>query len=298
MSTGGASAPRRPALTFRYQPGSMHARFYHSTCDYIEMDLRMGGDTTWVQEVEPGSCEPLSPERRVAEASVEHTVYFSSVFCAFPSFIRFLEAITIGVDECGFTWDPEGPYGHMEWRSHGWDEGSFRLEWSSRGQKIDQSTLIRTYDAVEALYSAFRTFVESPAYEPFRYERMREWDAYSLVLSDAALGEFARAIAKLPAKEAEAVLHRAWSIASARRNGLTLDQPRNRSLEWFLLGRDDPIEELLALPRAWNAWTKKWRLRHLGRQWSRELDGWYGSNLRRLRSERIEAWLAGKRPRG
>jgi hypothetical protein len=296
MSTDEPSASPLPALTFRYQPGTMHARFYHSTYDYIELDIRMGGDTTWVQPVEPGSCEPLGPEQRHAEASIEQTVYFSTPMrCGFTGLIRFLEAITIGVEECAFTWDPEGPFGSMRWFSHGTDSGAFKLVWSSGGANFDRTTSMPTYDAIDTLYSAFRTFVDSPEYEPFRYERIQEWDAYSLILKDASLGEFARAVASLPANQARGVLNRASAFAASRSSCPNEDFGRRQTLEWFMLGRHELDDEPLRLPAVWDGWNEAQRTRHLGRQWSGTRFGWDGSNLRRLRSEMIEEWLRHKR---
>ncbi len=295
MSTSESDAPRTPALGFRHQPGTMQARFYHSTADYIELDLRMGGDTTWVREVGPGAGDSLGPERRHSTSSVEQTVYFSSVFCAFPSLIRFLEAITTGVEECGFSWDPEGPDGHMHWHSQGGDEGAFRLAWRSGADQFDRTTSMRAYDAVDTLYSAFRGFIESPEYEPFRYENIHEWDAYSLVLEDATVGEFARAVASLPADHAAAVLERASAFAGTRGSGLIQDSKRRQPLEWFMLARPDATAQAVPLPESWDGWNQARRTRYLGRRWGGTAFGWDGANLRRLRSERIEEWLAGKR---
>jgi hypothetical protein len=283
------------ALSFRYAPGGLNARFYHSTFDYIELDLRMGGETTWVQEYDPEKAQKIGDECRVQRPSVEHTVYFSSLWCAFPAFIRFLEAITIGVEECGFSWDPEGPDGRMRWKSSGGAEGSFRLQWYAGATEIDQSTRVHAYDVVETLYSAFRTFVESPEYEPFRYERMREWDAYSLVLADASLGDFARAVAMLPAAEAGAVLARAMSVALDQRRDASEASVRSHPLEWFLLAEGDADAWHSKLPAAWDTWGEARRRRYLGRSWARTtVPSWDGSSLRRLRSARIEEWLARK----
>lgn len=290
MSTSERAA-KQPALSFRYQPGGLNARFYHSTSDYVELDLRMGGETTWVQAVEPGTAKAIGDECRFATPSIEQTVYFSSVFCAFPGFICFLEAITIGVEECAFSWNAEGPDGRMHWHSSGEDEGSFRLQWSS---SVDQTIRVRARDVVETLYAAFRTFVQSPAYEPFRYEEMRKWDAYSLVLADATLGDLARSLAKLPVAQASAVLTRAMSVADDRRRDAGEAPARSHPLEWFLLAKHDPDDGYLELPVAWDEWSEARRRRHLGRSWGHHISSWYGSNLRRLRSARLEEWLANK----
>ncbi|AMO23249.1 hypothetical protein GCM10027034_42690 [Ramlibacter solisilvae] len=296
MSEDG-EAEKLPALSFRYEPGGLQARFYHSTADYIELDLRMGGETTWVQAVEAGTGRSIGDEHRGAKPSVEHTVYFSSLWCAFPAFIRFLEAITIGVQECAFSWDPEGPYGRMKWYSSGGAEGSFRLQWSSGKYTIDQSTRVPTRDVVETLYTAFRAFAESD-YEPFRYETLPEWDAYSLILADATLGDFARALATLSAAEATAVLMRAGQAMHDRGGDERVLPARCHSLEWFLLARHDANAGDSELPAAWDEWGEARRRHYLGSLWGRSTLGcWSGSDLRRLRSARIEEWLARKSPK-
>lgn len=288
MGTG-EQAGKLPALTFRSQPGGLNARFYHSIFDYIELDLRMGGDTTWVQEVELETTRTRGAEKRFAKPSVEYTVCFSSLSCAFPGFIRFLEAITIGVEECAFSWNAEGPDGRMQWNS----SGRLRLQWSTLDGKIDQTTSVRAHDVVETLYTAFRLFVDSPDYDPLSYEHLQVWDAYSLVLADAGLGDLARAVAKLPAAEAGAVLMRASAAAQGRGSDASSPPAARHPLEWYLQTQPQADITWSLLPDAWNTWSEARRKRHVGRRWARTNDSaWFGTNLRRLRSERIEAWLA------
>lgn len=86
---------------------------------------------------------------------------------------------------------------------------------------------------------------------------MREWDPYSLILEDATLGQFARAVASLPANEAGAVLERAWAFAGSRTNCANADRDKRRTLEWFLAARHDINEQrLLPVPESWNASNK------------------------------------------
>jgi hypothetical protein len=284
---------RSEALGFRYDAGGIQARFYHSTFDYIELALRLGGETTWVQTRDDQTGRKLGPERRIAKPSIEHTVYFSSVWCAFPAFIRFLEAITIGIEECAFSWDPEGPDGRMHWRTARRSEGLFRLEWSSQGHEIDYSTRVRTGDLVEALYGAFRNFIESPQYEPFSYERVRDWAAFSLVLADAKLGDFARELSRLPADRAHAAMARAAGVAHDRCVNRERSPKKRYPLEWFLLAEPLLDDWYPPPPATWEGWSEARRRQYLGKSWSGTGSSiWFGSNLRRLRSTRIEEWLS------
>jgi hypothetical protein len=284
----GSDAHRNP-VTLRYAPGSVLARFSHGTFDYIELDLRMGGETTWIQDWDAAAGRNVGEPTRLSKPSIERRVYFSSLWCAFPSLVRFLEAIAIGVDECAFTWDPEGPFGEMRWHGNG-KEGTFTLTWSG-GESFRWSTRVCARDLVQSLYGGFRSFVESDDYDPMRYEQLRRWDMYALVLADAHLGQLARALANRSRHECALVLHRLDGVASRRADTAHPRQP----LQWFLDVPNDSEPDWIELPAGWDGWTARQRMRHLGRQWRRPVDSWSGSNLRKLKSRIIEDWLARRR---
>jgi len=93
---------------FDYTPGRIEARFSHgSDFDYVRLRLRMRSAAV--------TTTPCDGRLRIGRpvdypAPRAHlSVYMTSVFCPFADFIRFLEAIAIQVQECGFEWDPEGP---------------------------------------------------------------------------------------------------------------------------------------------------------------------------------------------
>jgi hypothetical protein len=281
-------ADRPGPTTFEHQPGSVVARFYHSTFDYIELDLRMGGETTWIEQWDSAAMRKLEETRRVSKSSIEQTVYFSSVECAFPSFMRFLEAIVIGVEECAFSWCAEGPSGEMRWKGNSVN-GTFTVTWPYERRRAKWSVFLCRRHLVHSLYGAFRSFVESDAYDPMRYESLRRWDYYQLLLRDATVGDLARALASRSASDVERVLRRLGRIAGERTEELN----RRETLAWFLAVQDDEEAGDVSAPDDWNTWSDKQRMRHLGRHWgSTSVSQWYGSNLRRLKSRLIEEWLA------
>lgn len=92
---------------FDYEPGSIRGSFSHEEkYDYINLDVELIQDVTIATACDD-QFRPDLPERHQGDP-LRFSVYFSSVFCPFGEFIRFLEAITIEVRECGFDWDLDG----------------------------------------------------------------------------------------------------------------------------------------------------------------------------------------------
>lgn len=228
----------------------------------------------------------------------EFLVYFSSVFCAFWDFVKFLEAIAVGVEQCQFSWDAEGPNGCFAWQRASQDGvGFLSVAWHSR-PSFRYVVRIDGKDAVRALYGAFREFVVSDSYDPLRYERMTIGEAISLSLD---IGDFERlpgVLAKLDATSAEALLR----IASGGPGERPIRGPKLRHSISACLGHvdediaitkelGDAVSQWTMVTAEWDGWPPERRLEETEKIMGWEMMSWYGANLREMRSPMLEAWL-------
>lgn len=276
---------------------TIEAAFSHAEAfDFI--DLRLAFDGTAF------SSSPNSPDSYGGpweDYPCEHAdflVCFSSVYCAFQDFVKFLEAIAVGVEQCLFSWDAEGPDGCFSWqRVSSCGVGFLAVTWHSRpsfryGVRIDGKS------AVRFLYGAFREFVDGESYDPVRYERMTIGETLSLVLVEGDFGRLPAELAKLDARTAEALLRIAHLGPGERStrgpkerhalsdcHGLVADEiARTQRLGDADSGR-------AWIPAEWDGWAPEKRLEEIGNILGWENVTWHGANLRETRSRLIEAWL-------
>lgn len=277
---------------FDYVPGRLEARFRHDDrFDSVLLDLWVTGETAVTAD-----CDDLgrmtSPVEHVSDR-VECQVYMTSVFCPFRDFIRFLEAIAIEVQECGFEWDPEGPMAKMSWtRRFVADAGFLTVEWRSGEERFNHRMMLGTRQAVESLYTAFRSFVESDDYDPLRYEEVTIGEAFSLVMSNASLDDLARALAHLNANDADAVIGRLKDAVGTRSRGKA---KICRPIEYFFesdRAEPAPIETESWTGAQWDSQGLDQRIAELRDLFGSGGLGWHGANLRALRSSLVENWLA------
>lgn len=279
-------------IFFDYEPGRIDARFSHDDqFDYINLDIRVDGDITTTTECDDEG-RLAKPEHHKKEGA-EFRVYMSSVFCPFGGFISFLEAITTQVKYCGFDWDPEGPSGEMRWdRRFVNEDGFLTVEWNSSKEQFSHRMMLNTRQAVRVLYNAFRSFVESSEYDPLRYEKLTNGNGFLLVLSDASLDDLAGVIALLNADAARTVFERLWDAGYERQmKGPKLSFP----IEHFLGSLENvaPSNESDSwIQPEWDSWDRDKRMSHLGKLFDWGSMGWYGADLRELRSKLVEGWLA------
>jgi hypothetical protein len=273
--------------SFDHAPGFITAQFSHSDFDYIDLHLRLGGEVTEITEWDEHG-EPLST-RKVQTSSVECKLFMSSPECAFGDLVSFLEAVAIGVQECAFSWCAEGPGGEMRWNDAR-DRGSLTVIWRSQAGSFRYECLLDKRQVLEALYSSFRAFVESPAYQPLRYESLKIREAFEVVLEDASAGDVAAALVALDAERANAVVKKLeCAIDAAKLAGSRVRFP----LAYYLAGEEvAPCEEHDVLFAGWDALAPAQRHARLDKFLSYDRSGWFGANLRQLRSQIVEGWLA------
>jgi hypothetical protein len=280
------------SILFEYEAGHIDATFSQdSRYDYIKLDMRMDGDITTTTECNLEGY--LADPEQYQKEGVEFTVYMASVFCPFPDFIRFLEAITLDVQECAFHWDAEGPDGEMRWeRRYLEDTGFLTVNWCSNKDQFSHRMMLNTRQVVRMLYSAFRSFVESSDYDPIRYENLSYGDSFALVISNASLDDLSDKLVQLDAIDVEAVIQKLKGVVHERNiKGSKMSFP----VEYFLEGTEAIVpsseQDPVILPE-WGSWDLAQRRVDL-----KDIFGWryisnFGANLRQLQSTLVESWLA------
>lgn len=156
-----------------WEAGVLEAGFRHDRFDYLMLDIHMHGAVrvdTEVDDLFRKGRPDVSPMD-----GLRLSMRMSSTFCPIRDFIRFLEAIVVGVQECAFEWDAEGPDGRMEWLRSSGGRGFLTVFWPmnyrSDGTREDGvGMLMERRQVVTALYYAFRSFAESASYRAQDYE--------------------------------------------------------------------------------------------------------------------------------
>jgi hypothetical protein len=281
---------------FEYTPGRIATRFSHDAeFDYVNLDISMDGDITTTIDCDEDNR--LGKPQDHKRERVNLRVFMSSVFCPFRDFLRFLEAITLEVQHCSFGWDAEGPNGEMHWqRRFIRDTGFLTITWDANENEISHRMMLNTRQTVKELYSAFRTFVESPDYDPLRYEELANGEKFSLVLSDASLEDLARAIAALNVDGAHAAIRRIQDAVSNRSlRGPKLSFPITYFVDVRTVANysGDPDT---SMPADWKDLEVEQRMTRLMEIFEGDGSSWYGDNLRELRSKMVEEWLAQPEP--
>ena len=297
---------------FDYTPGYIDVRFEHSdSFDYIDMHIRLLGATATTTECNDDFTKE-EPVHHI-ETAMEFTVYMSSLFCPFSDYIRFLEAMVIQVEKCAFTWDPEGPYVAMEWeRRYLNQDGFLTVEWSGHGREFKHRMMLETRQTITMLYTAFRHFVESSAYDPVRYEKLTIGEEMCLGLgklySQDAIIDYLKILDRNTARKlTDAIMQRVGSRRimdhltnppeSPKDIRLPINFDKCLSLYGFIEKSNpeeiDPADSDFYILDEWQEMEQIKRektLKELFEQFS--LLGWNGSHLSDARSSIVESYLA------
>lgn len=290
------------AYSFDYVAGRVSAHFEHGeSFDFLVIDLKLDGEVTRVTTYDPESqSEGATQDIPVNAAHLRFE--FSSVFCPCRDLIRFLEAVTVGVQECAFSWEAEGPDGRMSWVRGRQGTGTLKIEWRWKREGLTYGRLLNQRQMVAELYGAFRRFVESPRYDPRRYERAVSLSrALAFLAPDYKEAQTARWLAG----QSEQAVNRACAAllvigSDQQRQAATLTAADLRRV--VLEAEDEPssLEPEDASPQA-TAWVDpSWAA--MGRSERAEVvrallretrfGSWSGDDLLETRSRLIEDWLA------
>ncbi len=298
---------------FDYTPGKLEVRFEHGDgFDTIDMFIKMYGEkiTTTDCDDQFKKDDPIDHE----SPKLEFMVYITSVWCPFADYIRFIEGIVIQVQECSFSWDPEGPFGEMKWSRRFLNKDGFlTVEWSAWEDKFEHRMHLETKQIVGELYQSFRSFVESERYDPLRYEELTMGEELRLGLGGQySLEQILDHIKTLDAVEArkliDSILERSY-----RRHGVNkpddswpeslneLSQPITFSQCLLLYGEHhqtndddiDPEKSTRYIDDSWSDMQLEERQAYLLDLFEGGIaGGWDGGNLREMRSTMIEDYLA------
>jgi hypothetical protein len=258
--------------------------------DYINLDIRMDGTTTTTE------CDDefqFSMAEEQQQKSAEFSILMSSEFCSFGHFIRFVEAISIEVQECSFYWEVNISHGAMHWRKCNMDEtGYLAVEWYSSNKTFMHRMRLNMRQVVAILYGAFRSFAESSEYDPIRYEKLTCGEEFALVLSNASLDDLAYTLAQIDADKAENIIQYLRDTVNSRSaHGPKLSFP----IEYFI---GDDVPKLISstdspwIESEWNRWTIDQRISALKKIFDWDSHAKSGAHLRELRSKLVEDWLA------
>jgi hypothetical protein len=140
------------------------------------------------------------------------TVRTSSVYSPYRQILRWLEAVAIGVDECGTNFRAEGPDFSLSFcrSSRSNDDGTLKVERQSRPDYCFEAHVERA-QLVNAIYRGFERFTESLHYCPERWQEMTvgQWCCHQL-RDSCSEGELVDKLLGMPAHEAEKELVRLW----------------------------------------------------------------------------------------
>jgi hypothetical protein len=296
---------------FDYTPGKLEVRFEHGEHgDTINMYIKMHGAkiTTTDCDDQFKKDDPIDH----ASPKLEFMVYMTSVWCPFADYISFLEAITTQVRECSFSWDAEGPDCAIKWsRKYRNQDGFLSVEWIGR-EEFEHRIHLETMQVVGELYQSFRSFVESKRYDPLRYERLTIGEVLFLGLGGQySLEEISAHIKTLDTVEARKLIDSIFE-RGYRRNGVNksndswpesldeLGQPIEFSRCLLLYGGRnhknydgfDVENSTVYVDDSWPNLDMVAREVYLVELFKGGTWGWFGANLREMRSTMIENYLA------
>jgi len=287
---------------FDYTPGRIDARFRNAAMSGMIV-LRIRMSEAFVTTTQSDENWKLGESVNHYQRAVDESMFIWATFCPFRDYIRFLEAVALQVQECTFEWDAEGPEGRLEWSRRFIDDTGFlAIKWdgSFRGHshKFSHRMMLNTRQMVRMLYTAFRRFVESPDYQPMRYEKMTVKETFSTVLEDATLDDLVSVLVTCGSARVESLIYamrRAVSECTHDRSKVSYP------LQHYIENSVEPVEldELNSwVDKEWDSWDHAQRAAFLHDSlfsWS-DLVYWDGANLRSMRSKLIEEWLASPEP--
>lgn len=98
---------------------------------------------------------------------------FSEVYDPLPSFKRWLEAVSIGVQQCSFSFETEGEEIKFDFESITWERKLFTVSYDYReNDEFLLSDYVDRKQLVEAFYHGFLNFSESPRFNRYYWEKI------------------------------------------------------------------------------------------------------------------------------
>jgi hypothetical protein len=130
--------------------------------------------------IEFADCDAGWIHFTVKAGTHEVQIRASEVFDPFPSLIAWLESIAVGVQECSFEMEEEGPEKRFEYKKYAYQRLSrFRL--TDNYQKTHLESLVEPKQLVSVFYEGIKIFATSPVYKKSEWEDESLWERFSKV---------------------------------------------------------------------------------------------------------------------
>lgn len=286
---------------FTYHEGYLRVRFRPTHYGDFLIDLQVSADGVSETVVDDAwdkreVSTRLNDDLQVTMGTSPTVSHF------FGDMVRWLEAMIVGVQECAFRWEDEGPEGRLQWVNR-WDgRGILHLTWDgSREQPtpVDRRFLLVREQVVRAFYEALRAMTASAAYDRLDHEPVTVGECLDMILGAVDRERFASVLAAMDMKKAtllvDALLAHAYDSQ--------LGHPRVTSLGRMLeqaesaAPQEDALDGASAsrwVSDAWDQLPAEGRMAEIGSLYGYQPWVAVGERLTELRSDRIEAWLTNR----
>ncbi len=286
---------------FTYHEGYLRVRFRPTHYGDFLIDLQVSADGVSETAVDDdGDKGEVSTQ---LSDSLQVTMGTSPTLSRFfGDMVRWLEAMIVGVQECAFRWENEGPEGRLQWVNQ-WDgRGILHLTWDgSREQptQIDRRFLLVREQVVRAFYEALRAMTASAEYDRLDHEPVTIGECLGMILDAVDHERFARVLAAMDRSKATLLVDALLAHAYDNQLGHPRITSLGRMMEQSEIAAraEDALDGASAsrwLSDAWDQLPAEGRMAEIGSFFGYQ--AWFavGERLTDLRSDRIETWLTNR----
>lgn len=230
----------------------------------------------------------------------EVVIDFSDYDPPFEKLIDWLEQIVDGIDT-RFNADLEGSFAEF-FSIRGSAANRIRVAISAYGRKTEEGNRETSIDIdidrktfVSSVYLPFREYAMGPFYDPY------QWAAVSILedLREKIPNLPVDQLPHLSATEVNEILLKLYSVNSVSFPDIATDKEKIFTLAtWVKDGQKEQpagmvttIEPRFEVPEEYEGWDFDRRKSHLDELFNENVTSWSGIDLRKLRSEKLEAFL-------
>ena len=285
---------------FTYHEGYLRVGFRPDHYGDFLIDIKVSADAVSETAVDD-NCQKGGVSTHLGDDLQVVMATSPTVSRFFGDMIRWLEAMIIGVQECAFEWDNEGPEGRLHWHNH-WDgRGLLHLTWDGSRERpiaVDRRFLLVREEVVRAFYEALRSMTASAAYARLEHEPVTVGECLDMILDASDRQRFSGILAAMDRDTATRLVDALLAHAHEGRLGPPRILPLGGMIERMkeLTPPHDPDPSTTTgshwLSDDWDGMPAEDRLAEIESLYAYQ--AWYapGERLAELRSEAIEQWLA------